>query len=64
MARRLSAILQLIDQHTEILTASSKLILEQTPSDLQWVRVKTADGTVTQCYEAVSPTNDLFSLNV
>ena len=64
MARRLPAILELLDQHSDILTASSKLILEQTPSDLKWIRVKTADGTATQCYEALSLQNDLFSLNV
>ncbi len=47
MANRLPAILELLDQNTEILTVSSKLILQQTPSDLQWTRVRAADGTVT-----------------
>jgi hypothetical protein len=47
MARRLPAILEFLDKNTEILTASSKLILEQTPSNLEWIRVITEDGTVT-----------------
>jgi hypothetical protein len=64
MARRLPAILELLDKNTDILTASSKLILEQTPSHLKWYRMKSYDGTLTQCYWAESTTKDSFILNI
>jgi len=61
MARRLSEVLDVLDQHTHLLTAAVNLVLDATPSELTWRRV-VADGD-TECYEAVSSSGNLYSLN-
>ena len=61
ISRRLHIILRTLDEHPEYIISSCKLILEQTPLDLVWHRYGPPD---TQCYEAVSSTRDLFSVNV
>eukprot|EP01035_Chromulina_nebulosa_P021325 gene21325-27629_t len=59
ISRRLETILTTLDAHPEFLTSSCKLILEQTPQDLDWRRYKSDS----QCYEATSSAGDLFSMN-
>jgi hypothetical protein len=65
LARRLPEVLRMLDSHLELLTSSVKLVLEATPDYLDWHRVTDArTGALTQSYDAVSPANDLYSVNI
>ena len=63
LTARLGDLLRLIDQDPSMLTASMRLILEQTPNSLEWERIRYSN-VETGCYESVSSDGDLYSINV
>ena len=60
ISHRLPTILLILDTHPHFLTASCKLIMEQTQHDLEWFPYK-CDS---QSFEAVASSGDDFGINV
>ena len=65
---RLGEMLALVEQDASMLTASAKLILEQTPDSLEWERIwystEPSSNVETSCFESVSSDGDLYTINL
>ena len=63
LTARLSELLACINQDPKMLTASVRLILQQTPDSLQWKAIRYSN-VETSCFESVSPDGDLYTVNL
>ena len=63
LTARLGEILTLVDQDLSMLTASVRLILEQTPNSLEWKRIWYSN-VKTSCFESVSSDGNLYTINL